>query len=76
MTSGFTLPLPVWGGRHKTTTAEGYTMQLEQNANWQTKARGDNDSEYQIYLACADDGKGNEFMTGKPLKTYDEWLAS
>lgn len=31
-------------------------MQLEQNANWQTKARGDNDSEYQIYLACADDG--------------------
>ncbi|WP_258089514.1 hypothetical protein [Serratia liquefaciens] len=51
-------------------------MQLEQNANWQTKARGDNDSEYQIYLACANDGKGNEFMTGKPLKTYDEWLAS
>lgn len=26
--------------------------------NWQTKARGTNDQEYQIYLACADDGKG------------------
>ena len=49
-------------------------MQLEHNANWQTKARSDNNREYQIYLTNADDGKGNEFMTGKPLKTYDEWL--
>ncbi|MDY4323140.1 hypothetical protein SOV88_02450 [Pectobacterium brasiliense] len=41
-------------------------MELEQKADWKTRARGDNDSEYQIYLACADDGKGNEFMTGNP----------
>ncbi len=34
------------------------------------------ESEYQIYLGCADDGKGCEIMTGKPLKTYDEWLNS
>lgn len=45
-------------------------------ANWQTRARGSNDNEYQIYLACADDGKGNDICTGKPLKTYDEWLNS
>lgn len=51
-------------------------MSLVPNANWQTPQRGTNDNEYQIYLACADDGKGNEFMTGKPLKTYDEWLNS
>jgi hypothetical protein len=51
-------------------------MPLIPNANWQTQQRGTNDAEYQIYLACADDGKGNEFMTGKPLKTYDEWLNS
>jgi len=51
-------------------------MKLEQNEFWQTKARGTNDQEYQIYLSCADDGKGNDFTTGKPLKTYDEWVAS
>lgn len=49
---------------------------LEVMDTWQTRARGSNDSEYQIYLAFADDGKGNEFMTGRPLKTYDEWLNS
>ena len=43
---------------------------------WQTRARGDNDSEYQIYLSFADDGEGNEFFSGRPLKTYDEWLNS
>ena len=43
---------------------------------WQTRARGTNDNEYQIYLACADDGEGNDIVTGKPLKTYEEWLAS
>ncbi|MGD8116949.1 hypothetical protein [Vibrio sp. TRT 29B02] len=49
---------------------------LVPNANWQTQQRGSNDAEYQIYLACADDGKGNDITTGKPLKTYSEWLAS
>jgi len=36
------------------------------------------DSEYLyvIYLAVADDGTGIDFTTGKPLKTYDEWLNS
>jgi len=49
---------------------------LVPNANWQTKNRGSNNSEYQIYLDCADDGKGNDFTTGKKLKTFDEWLNS
>ncbi|GAL23049.1 hypothetical protein JCM19235_1350 [Vibrio maritimus] len=49
---------------------------LVPNANWQTKQRGSNDAEYQIYLACADDGKGMDITTGKPLKSYDEWLRS
>ena len=44
------------------------------SANWQTKQRGDNHQEYQIYLACADDGQGNDFTTGKPLKSFDEWI--
>jgi len=51
-------------------------MELTYNQAWQTQARGSNDNEYQIYLACADDGKGNDWTTDKPLKTYDEWLNS
>ena len=50
---------------------------MEQRADWQTKARGSNDDEYQIYLALADDGKGGDITrNGAPLKSYDEWLAS
>ena len=43
----------------------------------QTRYRGSNDAEYQIYLHCADDGKGGDITRGgAPLKSYDEWLAS
>lgn len=43
----------------------------------QTRYRGSNDAEYQIYLHCADDGKGGDITRGgAPLKTYDEWLNS
>ena len=52
-------------------------MELEYNDDWQTQARGTNQDEYEIYLACADDGKGGDITRdGKPLKTYDEWLSS
>jgi hypothetical protein len=53
-------------------------MQLEQtNLNWQTQARGTNDTEYQIYLYHANDGKGGDITNnGEPLKSYDEWLNS
>lgn len=46
------------------------------SAEWQTKARGSNDFEYQIYCDCCDDGNGISIITGEPLKTYDEWLNS
>jgi len=50
---------------------------LEYQEFWQTQTRGTNSQEYEIYLACADDGKGNDITRpGQPLKTYDEWLAS
>lgn len=51
-------------------------MKLEQNTFWQTQARGSNDQEYVLYTELANDGKGNDIITGKPLKTYDEWLNS
>jgi hypothetical protein len=57
-------------------TQKEVVMKLQQNENWQTRSRGDNDSEYQIYLACADNGNGIDVTTGKPLKTYDEWCNS
>ena len=42
---------------------------------WQTQTRGTNDSEYQIYLSCADDGQGGDITRdGAPLLTYEEWL--
>ena len=76
----------IW--RHKGVTANGPTekelkmtnmennIEMQATSFFQTKLRGTNDQEYQIYLSCADDGKGNEFMTGRPLKTYDEWLGA
>lgn len=51
-------------------------MKLEMNQPWQTKARGSNDDEYQIYLDCADDGEGLDSTTGCLLLTYEEWLES
>jgi hypothetical protein len=51
--------------------------ELEYRRFFQTKVRGTNDAEYEIYLACADDGRGGDITRGgAPLKTYDEWLAS
>lgn len=44
---------------------------------YQTKLRGDNLAEYQIYLDCADDGKGGDITNnGKPLKSFNEWINS
>jgi hypothetical protein len=45
-------------------------------SDWQTQVRGSDDHEYQTYLSCADDGRGIDFTSGKPLKTYEEWLNS
>jgi len=48
---------------------------LEREEFFQTKVRGTNNEEYQVYLDCADDGKGGDITRGgAPLKTYDEWL--
>ena len=52
-------------------------MLLEKNEFWCTKSRGTNDSEYQLYLDFADDGKGGDITRGGlPLKTFDEWISS
>lgn len=48
----------------------------ETRDTWQTRSRGTNDSEYHIYLDCADNGHGIDITTGNPLKSYDEWLNS
>tara|TARA_R110002110_G_scaffold354872_2_gene564570 strand:+ start:868 stop:1038 length:171 start_codon:yes stop_codon:yes gene_type:complete len=44
---------------------------------WQTRTRGTDFDEWQIYTACADDGKGGDVTNnGAPLKTFKEWMAS
>jgi hypothetical protein len=46
------------------------------NVEWQTKARGTNEQEFDIFLHCANDGKGGDITNGgAPLPTFDEWLA-
>lgn len=51
--------------------------EFQQNPSWQTRQRGSNIDEYQIYLRCSDDGNGRDLNNGgQPLKTYDEWLNS
>ena len=44
--------------------------------DFQTKVRGTNREEYDIYISCADDGRGMDITTGgtQPLKTLNEWL--
>lgn len=42
----------------------------------QTRLRGTNEDEFQIFLSCADDGNGGDITNGgKPLPTFDEWMA-
>ena len=50
-------------------------MELEVNENWQTKARGTNEQEFEIFLANADDGNGRDITRNlAPLPTFDEWM--
>lgn len=42
---------------------------LQPRAEWQTKSRGSNDQEYEIYKMAAQE-------LGWPVKSYDEWLSS
>ena len=57
-----------------TLTHEGKTVATI-SADWQTKARGSNDQEYEIYLSAADPKTGL-WLDDKPVKTYAEWLNS
>ena len=48
--------------------------EMRKTVFWQTRARGSDQDEFEIYLACTDDGKGLDIISGKPLKTFDEWM--
>ena len=59
------------------TNAEANKALFAQKLNCHTKLRGSHANEYDIYLACADDGKGGDITRGgAPLKTFDEWLGN
>ena len=54
---------------------EGQPIQ-EVRDDWQTKAHGSLWDRYQIYRSCAGDANGIDTLTGKPLKTFEEWVNS
>jgi len=63
--------------RELTKTKEREMGELETMETWQTRARGTNEDEYQIYLDCANDGKGGDITNdNKPLKTFEEWMGN
>lgn len=43
--------------------------------NKQQPSRRPREDDYNIYLECADDGKGGDVTrNGAPLLTYEEWM--
>lgn len=48
---------------------QGKNVRLEARADWQTRARGDNSSEYDIYVI-------NAQALGWAVKSFEEWLNS
>lgn len=59
------------------TATQSSDADLHRAEFWQTRCRGTNDDEYQIYLSCANDGQGGDVTNdGAPLKSYTEWLNS
>jgi len=45
------------------------SQELQRDELWQTKERGTNEQEYDIYRSCAE-------SLGWDVKSYDEWLNS
>ena len=41
---------------------------------WELSNRGNLQDAYEVYLFCANDGKGNDQNTGQPLLSFDEWM--
>jgi len=48
---------------------------IEFPQTFQTRLRGTNEDEFEIFLSCADDGSGGDITNGgTPLPTFEEWL--
>ena len=43
---------------------------------WYLSNKGSLNDAYEVYLYCANDGKGNDQNTGQPLLSFDEWLGN
>lgn len=44
-------------------------QELQPKADWQTRSRGSDEQEYEIYKAAAE-------SLGWPIKSFEEWLRS
>ena len=49
---------------------------IDEHKDWNVPEHGALRDRYAIYLSCANDGSGNDSLTGEPLKTFDQWLNS
>jgi hypothetical protein len=59
---------------------KGYNIMekdIEKDYFWQTRTRGTDEQEYDIYRTFADNGAGFDVTNDlKPLKTFQEWKES
>ena len=64
------------GNRKETNKMESLT-DMRRSQFWQTRTRGTDFDEWEIYTVCADDGQGGDVTNnGAPLKTFEEWMTS
>lgn len=56
--------------------SNGKSFYLSPSENWQTKSRGSDKDEYQIYVDCVTGKDGLDITTGKVVKTFNQWLNS
>jgi hypothetical protein len=56
------------------------TEQLQESLwNCQTRFHGENETlrdRFEVFVSCVDDGNGIDITNGKPVKTFEQWLAS
>ena len=56
---------------HDQSLEEGF---MRKRRDFDHFSQGDLRERWENYRQFSDDGKGNDIITGKPLKTFEEWL--
>jgi len=54
--------------------SEHRELLIDEHNDWNVPENGALRDRYAIYLSCANDGNGNDSLTGEPLLTFNQWL--